>query len=313
MNLSDLPLKTLTAALDGPGLRLSVPPYRCEIRCREPGFAAALQSMYANYALAAPEAFIDIDIEVVRRRKWLAGQWRPRLWLGVGGNFPFNPLPTGQAFPMFEWGMNWCVTNYLHTRISFHAAALSFPEHDGSHGAVVLPGEPGAGKSTLTAAALERGFTLVSDELSLLDPATGTLLRVPRPISLKNAAIDVIRQRQPDAVITAPVADTTKGTVAHVRPPADSLSADLPEPVPRLLLFPEFVAGAPLTLTSRTRGAALVALARQSFNFHLHGSRGFELLASRLGEMDCYAIRYGALDEALDALEGLVADRRART
>jgi len=206
---------------------------------------------------------------------------------------------------MFEWALNWCVTNYLHTRITFHAAGLGFTDRQGAPAAIILPGAPGAGKSTLTAAALERHFTLLSDELCLLDPGTGTLLPVPRPISLKGASIDVIRTRQPAASLTEPVHDTTKGTVAHVRPPSASLTPVDREPTPRLLIFPRFQAGAPLACARVPTGRALLRLAEQSFNLNLHGTQGFFCMTRLMQGLEAWDLTYGDLDAALDWMQGL--------
>ena len=65
---------------------------------------------------------------------------------------------------MLEWGLNWCVAGHAHQYLMLHAAAL---ERNGR--AVILPGDPGAGKSTLTAALMLSGWRLLSDEITLVD------------------------------------------------------------------------------------------------------------------------------------------------
>jgi HprK-related kinase A len=103
---------------------------------------------------------------------------------------------------------------------------------------VVLPGDPGAGKSTLTAALMLSGWRLLSDEITLIDRDDGLLVGLARPVSLKNASIDVIRHAFPDAVIGAPAYDTHKGTVAHVRPSADSVARVNEKARPAWIIFP---------------------------------------------------------------------------
>ena len=46
----------------------------------------------------------------------------------------------------------------------------------------------------------------------------GLVRGMARPINLKNKSIDVIRAFAPGVVMTAPVPDTTKGTVALMQP-----------------------------------------------------------------------------------------------
>ena len=40
------------------------------------------------------------------------------------GILPFAPLPLDQAFPMLEWGLNWCVSAHCHQYLIFHAAVV---------------------------------------------------------------------------------------------------------------------------------------------------------------------------------------------
>lgn len=60
-----------------------------------------------------------------------------------------------------------------------HAAVL------GEHGrCVIVPGASGAGKTTLAAAGMQQGLTLLSDEAACLVHPLGTVLPHPRPLSL---------------------------------------------------------------------------------------------------------------------------------
>ena len=81
-----------------------------------------------------------------------------------------------------------------------------------------MPGDPGAGKSTLTAALMLSGWRLLSDEIALVDRDDGLLRRLARPVSLKNASIDIIREHDTRAVFGDMAHDTHKGTVAHLEP-----------------------------------------------------------------------------------------------
>ena len=99
----------------------------------------------------------------------------------------FNPLPAEQAFPLLEWGLNWCVATQCHQYLILHAAVL---ERGGR--ALIMPAPPGSGKSTLCAALVARGWRLFSDELALIEIGGGQIVPLPRPISLKNESIDRI-------------------------------------------------------------------------------------------------------------------------
>src|SRR3546814_17273791 len=69
----------------------------------------------------------------------------------------------GQALPMLEWGLNWCIGAHGHQFLIIHAAVI---ERNGL--AAILPGAPGSGKSTLTACLVHNGWRLLSDAMALV-------------------------------------------------------------------------------------------------------------------------------------------------
>ena len=80
-----------------------------------------------------------------------------------------------------------------------------------------MPGAPGAGKSTLTAGLIYRGWRLLSDELALIRRSDGQIVPLARPVNLKNESIALMQRFAPSAVFSAPAHDTAKGTVALMR------------------------------------------------------------------------------------------------
>src|SRR5262245_4807368 len=148
---------------------------------------------------------------------------------------PFKPLPRSHAFAMFEWCLNWCIESQANHYLMMHAAII---ERQGS--AAILAAPPGSGKSTLTAGLVSRGWRLLSDELTLIDPADGMAVPMSRPVSLKNESIDVVRDFVPEAVIGPIARDTIKGSVAHLKPPADSVNRVGERARPRWVIFPKF-------------------------------------------------------------------------
>lgn len=190
--------------------------------------------------------------------------------------------------------MNWCVTSYCHTWITLHSAVL---ERGGR--VLVLPAPPGSGKSTLCAALMLNGWRLLSDEMALLDPVSGLVTPCPRPVSLKNESIEVIRGRALGASFGPVARDTMKGTVAHMRISAQSLARAGELARPAWVVFPRFKNMAALSVQDRPKAHALVELASNSFNHHVHGRTGFQALARLVDECGCHDLEYGDLDEAL--------------
>ncbi len=203
---------------------------------------------------------------------------------------------------MLEWGLNWCVSAHCHQYLVLHAAVVERFGH-----ALVLPAPPGSGKSTLCAGLVSRGWRLLSDELALIEPASGEVVPLPRPVSLKNASIDVIRGFSAHSVLGPTVHDTLKGSVAHMKPPVESVRRAGERARPRWIVVPRYAAGAPLRFEPLGRGRAFMHLVDSAFNYHLHGRRGFEVLGQLTADSACYELTSSELAQAVEACDKLAA------
>jgi HprK-related kinase A len=282
-------------------LRLRTGPVVARIQSRLPALAAGIALLYADHPVEEPGGFADFHVRIAPPRglrRWLKAQ----VLFQCDGAPPFHPLPAEQAFPILEWGLNWCVSSHCNQYLIVHAAVL-----ERSGGALLLPGPPGSGKSTCCAGLVSRGWRLLSDELTLIDPASAAVAPLPRPVSLKNASIDIVRRFLPAAVLSPTVRDTLKGSVAHLKPPRDSVRRATEPARPRWIVLPRYEAGAPARLKPLSKGRAFMQLADSAFNYSLHGRRGFELLADLVQGCACYELAYGDLEAALRTCQELVA------
>ena len=283
------------------GLSLRIGPFRYHVRSAMPSVAAGLATLYADFPLDDGGGFHDFHVRVDRvpgLRRWV----RPQVNFWLDGYEPFRPLPAGHAFAFLEWGMNWCIAARAHHYLLLHAAVL---ERRGR--CVILPGEPGAGKSTLTAALMLSGWRLLSDELTIVDRDDGLIEPLSRPVSLKNESIEVIRAFDPRAVFGETARDTRKGTVSHLRPTKDSVAGLSRKGRPAHVVFPRWERGAETRLSSRPKADAFMHLANHAFNYSLLGRLGFELCADLVDRCDCWDFRYSRLGEGLSSFEELVA------
>jgi HprK-related kinase A len=264
-----------------------------------------VERLYGQYEVAPDDAFVDFEVSIKRPRglrRWVHQQ----AVFEFDGHLPFTPLPADQAFPMLEWGLNWCISSHCHRYLMIHSAVV---ERQG--GAILLPAPPGSGKSTLCAALVHSGWRLLSDELALIDPRSGMIAPVPRPVSLKNASIEVMQRFAPQAVFSRVVHDTSKGNVAHMRPPADSLRRVHETAQPRWLVFPRFDAASTTRLVPVSKARALVQLIDNSFNFQVHGPDGLATLAQVIDRSDCFELTFNSLESALELLDDLAPAERS--
>jgi HprK-related kinase A len=301
VKVGDLQPAQLRARLRGDGLLLRTGPYAFRIRSRLAGVADGIARMYADFPLLDGRGFVDFHVQV--DSPWNAHRlFRPQVRFLVDGVTPFLPLPLAQAYPMLEWGLNWCVSAHANDHLIVHAAVI---EKGGR--AAILPAPPGSGKSTLCAALVQRGWRLLSDELTMIRLADRRVTPLPRPVSLKNQSIAVIRDFEPGVVGNRPVADTIKGTVAHIRPPLDSVRrADETCPV-GWIVFPQYEPGAATRLSPLPRSRGFMRVADNAFNYSLLGAAGFEALADVVDAAQCYDFTYSQLDEAIAAFDALAA------
>jgi len=280
---------------------LQIAPFNVRIRSPFPAVKQHIDYFYSGFARCLSDAFIDFDIQILPGRgfrRW----WRPQGRFLLDGVESFYPLPAEQAAPMLEWGLNWCVASRPLGYLVMHAAVLA---RDGF--AVMLPGFPGAGKSTLCASlCLQDEWQLLSDELAILNPATGAMQPHPRPISLKNASLDIVRQF-PGARLGPVYNDTRKGTISHVASPPAAVAAASTTSLVRWIVFPSFQVGAQADREAISRAEAFTLISEQSFNRERMGEAGFDALCTMLSGARCFKITYGSTTDGLQLIRDITA------
>lgn len=270
---------------------LQTGPVRYRLRSGLAGIAAVIHRLYGDFPLPSSTRFADFHPCLRRVPDALL---RPRANLLLEGEGQFKPFPVRCAAAHLEWGLNRCIFRLMHDRLLIHAAVL---ERGGR--AVVLVGATGSGKSTLCAGLALRGWRLLSDEMAMLDPTTGMLAALARPVILKNQAIGVIRDLEPVACFGPTVPGTPKGTIAHMRPPAESVARAGESAPPGWFVLVRFQPGAAFALERLGPGRGLMAVAACAFNYGVLGRVGFEALATAVDVCPCYELTYGDLGEAL--------------
>ena len=299
MILRELAESELLARMRGAGIVLSTGPFVVRIGSSIRELAAPMRLLYGDHSLAREDGVVDADVRIdppPSLRRWIA----PQVIAYIDGERPFHPFPRRLAFPMLEWVLNWCLFNRPHQYLILHAAVV---ERGGR--ALLLPGEPGAGKSTLCAGLILRGWRLLSDEVAIVRPSTGELLAVPRPVALKEESLEVIRSFEPAAVLGPSFPETRKGTVTHLRPPPDSVFRSHEAATARWIVFPRYETGAETRLQSVRKAETLLRAGRNGFNYSLLGAAGFESLADLVDACDGYDLVYGRLHEAVEHLTAL--------
>lgn len=298
-SVGELSLASFSSILGGEGLGVRIGPFDLLIRGTAAGLAEPMHDLYRDYPiLPGPRVF---HAHVTVRDGWrLLPRPRRCVRFLVDGRAPHEDMPRGQALPVLEWGINLVIALRYHCYLMLHAAVL---ERRGR--ALVLPASPGHGKTTLCAALAHRGWRLLSDEFGLVRPGTVDLVPVPRPMPLKNESIGIIRDFADGAGFGPTIPDTRKGTIAHLRPPRDSVvRAQECAPV-GWLVFPRWLDAAPLALDRLSQHQAFMELATNAFNYEMLGEQGFDTVHGIVDAADAYRLVYSDLEHAVVALTAL--------
>lgn len=261
-----------------------------------------LGQMYQMRQPHISEHIVDFHISLERPgliRRFL----RPQVTFCCDRSPAFKPVSKRQAFATLEWGMNWCIAAFDHSRLIIHAAVVRNDDVT-----VMLPASPGSGKSTLSAYLAMSNWQLFSDELAIIEPSNLQLSPMHRPICLKNQSIDLIHSWFPQAEITEPVLDTQKGTVAHLRPANWSTPAPA---VPDFIVLPKFRPNQPLEITRLTKAEGFAEVHSHCFNYSTQGKRGFETLTRLINRTIQLQITYGDVGEVREYLEHQLETERA--
>jgi HprK-related kinase A len=297
----DLAPADLRQRLRGDGVRLDTGAFSTHLHIRLDALLPEFAALYADYTLGDAPGIDDFEV-TIKAPSLLRRFVRPQATSVVDNDEVIEPVPLEHALPCLESALNLAVAFSDISPLVVHSAAL---ERDGR--ALVMPAPSGSGKSTLCAALAWRGWRLLSDEMAIFSFETGRLLGNPRPVSLKNRAVEVMRAFEPRARFSRAYHHTSKGSIAYMQPPPDAVARAHETAGPGLLIAPVFRAGAPLTLRPMSHGVAFRWLADNAVNYASLLDHGFRTLADFVEGSRAYSLVYSDLDEAIACIGRLHA------
>lgn len=305
MKVSDLGRAEIGERIRQGRMRVRTGPLVMQLQSPFAAVADGVALLYADYPVPPDGDFVDFSLGVTRGiglRRWL----KPQARFIYDGQAVFEPMAVDHAYPLLEWSMNWCVASQAHQYLLLHAAVI---ERNGF--AAILPAPPGSGKSTLCAGLIHAGWRLITDEMALVArDGSGRIWPLCRPVSLKNASIDVMRQWAPQAVFNRVTINTNKGNVTHMRVPTEHVARMHESARARWVIFPRWKAGSPPQLGGRSRAQSVLELGRNAFNYAQLGEQGFDLLVDLVQGCDCHDFSYSNLSDAVAVFDALAEAAR---
>lgn len=262
----------------------------------------ALQAMAALFAAAEPMATVDLTVTIGDRadaqgRLWFDVVCDPAVaFAGMETEKPLAPLSLART--LCAWAAQATRATYV-----FHGAAVALDQR----GLLVI-GESGCGKTTLTLSLLRRGWSFYSDEAAALRLADTTLVPFARRPVVR---CDVWPH---DVLGPFPDLPLEPAPLPHEQPAAPCDPARLgaaplhDETVPVCLVFPRFSAGEMLTVQKLDQGSALLAMMAASCSQPVFKVRGLDFVIDLVRRLPAYLVTYGHADEAAAELKHLVGD-----
>jgi len=298
LKIKSHPLKSIITKINH-GLTIETGPFRFKIQTSDVKVASYFYNLYADFTYFENDDFFDFSVSVNSPnliRKWIL----PNVSFSFDGFHPFKPLPKNHSYPLFEWGMNWCIATNAHQYLIIHAAVI---EKDNI--SVILPAPPGSGKSTLCAALVNRGWRLLSDELTLVSVADGLIYPLARPINLKNDSIDIIKKFAPSSYFSPSFFDTHKGTVALMKPPLISIEKIKIPAQPSFIIFPTYSHSSNTILNPLSPTVTFKDMIGNSFNYDVLSLEGFHTMSKLINSTKHFTLQYSSLNEAIELFNSL--------
>ncbi len=194
--------------------------------------------------------------------------------------------------------------------VALHAGAVGW-----SGRSILIPGNSGAGKSSLTAWFVDRGFDYLTDELAVLT-ADGAVAGLPRALMLKRDGDTIVSALPRFACAPSHRA----GQTLMFRPEQALAPARADLPPCGLIVFPSFARGSDIAIRPLTSAKACIGLMACNVNSRNLPDGGFAILSGLAQRVTAVELSYGAFDQLDDVadmlaklvLEGGVNGRRGR-
>ena len=260
-------------------------------------FETRLQESRIHPVLAHLQAEGACDVELEVRQA------------GAGAMLLQGPVPTQRCAspeglaPMVKAAIWEIAVNRHRYFMEIHAGVVS----DGDS-CVLLPGAPGSGKSTLTAALVASGYQYLSDEVALLQEHTLNVRPLPLALTVKAGSLPLLSQLYPGLRKLRTHIRQDDRVVRYLAPPGRVMAdPQRDQPVTRIV-FPRVAEETRLRRISRPD--ALQRLLRECLVLpEWLDADKVRRLVCWMRAVDCYDLSVSSLADAVSAIRCTAPDR----
>jgi len=195
---------------------------------------------------------------------------------------------------------------YRPDAIAVHAAALACRGDT-----IMLVGGSGSGKSTLAACLGTHGFSLIGEDVIIVDPVSGTIGGLPLSFAAKEGSWSALRQYCPK-IEDLPVWVRPDGKRVKYLRPRQALGST-PIASLRSVVFPTYSATAATLIRRMSKTTALVEILKEALNpGHALTKCGFRALCMGLSRATVMQLTYSDLGTALHHIQMSGLPERSR-
>jgi len=252
---------------------------------------ALLDRLYGCYASRIGAASVRFCVE-----EW-ADSGRPawRVHIDQRASWEFPTLR--DALQELEYQVCQRVIDGCTDSIVLHGATVCGPT-----GSAFIAGQSEAGKTTLALALAARGYAVMSDDIALLDPVSGSLHAVPRCFHLDDRSRRLLRR----AGLRLPALAKEHGFVT----PAD-VNHDLTQDTAvRHIISIDSGRGSSPTLSHLPQAAMVASLSEEAGWASLSTARAISALSRLTGKAQCWKLRSGKLQPTTAKVADLLSPSR---
>ena len=276
---------------------------RVNVRTNCSQFAGRLAGLLRSFPVhpdhgSAPDVTMSVLVAPPSRSSTV----RPFHFMYRDGSLVGQTHHQWQLFRYLECQLDHMLADHVTSHLLLHSGSVA----KGGAG-IVIPGESGSGKSSLTLALLESGYEYFSDEIAVVDSQSGELRSFPKPVSIKNRS-NFPNLFRPENLWFGPESDV-EDSVWYVHPEdLGAVVADQPAPI-RYIIFPTRCAPSDAALRPLTAGQALTQLVANSINLPNLGSKGFHLIAELVNQAQSFSLKSADLAASVSLVNGLLENR----
>ena len=163
---------------------------------------------------------------------------------------------------------------------------------------ILLPAAAGSGKSSLTMALVDRGFSYFSDEVALVEPGTFRVPPVPLAMCIKSTGWDLMSRYCPQIASLPVHVRADEKVLRYFPPPPANTAEQIAVPVSHII-FPRYEPGSRTRLERINRSAALGRLMGECLALRQRlDQQNVRELVRWIGDVECYELTFSCLETA---------------